>query len=214
MDGSTDPSFATAQPTTTVAARTSKRWWGLDWSKHLPWTCEGWEVVLAEMDEVVPFIAEHYPKIFPPCSEPERWFGDPMTDAKQRFYREADVFLMRQLGEPKPFGVVIMHPTDWSTYYLRTMALLTDQRGKQFGPAWVNYVGTVLRSYHVDRLEVHTHTVNQGAQLAAMKCGFVPTGTVTSERYGALLHMTMHVAMGAKRIYQDHFGPGAPPIAG
>src|SRR5690349_2312393 len=106
----------------------SKRLWDLDWSTQLPWRLDDVDVVHASFDDALSFIGAHFAAIFESDARAARFLTDPMTEAKARFGREMDVFLFRAGGEV--VGVLMAHPSDWSTYYMRSAAFLPAFRGK------------------------------------------------------------------------------------
>ena len=114
----------------------SRRLLGLDWSATLPWTFDDITVDLGTFEaDAMPFMATHYGEIFG-MSDPStaRFLVEPMTPSKLRFGAEMDVFVFRDAGTP--IGLIVAHPTDWSTYYVRTAALLRDYRRKMVDEGW------------------------------------------------------------------------------
>src|SRR5688572_5210779 len=104
----------------------SQRLWGLDWSKHTPWQFDDVTVVSARFEDALPFVDEHYAQIF---GTAERGFlSEAMTEAKQRFCSLCDVFLFQARG--KTVGVLTSNPGDWSTYYMRSCAVLPEYRDR------------------------------------------------------------------------------------
>ena len=91
---------STRQPRTVPLA---ERLWGLDWSQILPWSFEEVTVESGTFEDALPFIAEHYARIFGTNDGPARFLVEPMTPAKRRFGAEMDVFLFR--AEGKTIGV-------------------------------------------------------------------------------------------------------------
>src|SRR5688572_8854292 len=127
------PPTVTTRPTTL-----SQRLWDLDWSRILPWQVDD-EVTIehATFDDASPFIHAHYAAIF--GSSDGRFVAEPMTPAKRRFCSEMDFFVFRsklreleQPGEGGIVGVFSAHPTDWSTYYMRSAAYLRKYRGRHY----------------------------------------------------------------------------------
>jgi hypothetical protein len=117
------------------ASSTSMRLWSLDWRAHLPWYFDDGRAEVAAPEEALPFIQQHYPAIFGLPETGGHFLSSPMTDAKRRFFDEMDFFLLR-VGD-RAAGVVMGHPSDWTSYYVRSAALLPEFRDRrmltQFG---------------------------------------------------------------------------------
>src|SRR5262245_10721779 len=120
--GASDHRASASRLLTSPSSETlSRRLWDIDWAERLPWTlADGSSVERGSFEDALPFMAENYAGIF--GDEPERFLVEGMTDAKRRFWREMDVFVLRCDGVTA--GICAGHPSDWSTYYVRTFALL------------------------------------------------------------------------------------------
>jgi RimJ/RimL family protein N-acetyltransferase len=184
------PSVAATRPTTL-----SQRLWDLDWSKILPWELDD-EVTIehATFEDASPFIRAHYGEIF--GSADGRFVAEPMTPAKRRFCSEMDFFVFRsklrqrEEAEDGIIGVFSAHPTDWSTYYLRSAAYLRDYRGRHYNTTITERICEVLRDRGVGRVEVETSPTNAPSVRILVNLGFVVTSTSTSERFGSLVRFT------------------------
>lgn len=146
-------------------------------------------------------MARHYPSIF--ASEPDRFLAEAMTEAKRRFLAEADVFLFRKAGAD--VGICIAHPSDWSTYYVRSMALLPEIRDHGLAQQWSDFLSTHLRAAGVQRMEAETAPTNVPMQRLFLGTGWVPTGSVNSERWGVMLRYTLFLQQDAQRAFERQF---------
>lgn len=187
---------------------TSRRWWGLDWSRHFPWVHDDIEFVLGSIDDALPFIAEHYPTLFSNRAGDDRFLAEPMSLAKIRIYREADVFLMKDRG--RVIGLLMGHPTDATSYYIRTGAVLTEYQGRHLAPHLVERLGRHLAAVGVERMESDIVVTNRKSLIAHLRTGFVLVGTHLSERHGALSRVALHLGGDAKRYFNTQFCPGDP----
>ena len=71
----------------------SERFWGIDWKRELPWNLDAVTAELGAFEtDALPFMQLHYSEIFPDAEQ--RWYLEPMTDAKLRYMAEADVILL------------------------------------------------------------------------------------------------------------------------
>jgi hypothetical protein len=161
----------------------SQRLWGLEWSKELPWQLDGCTVEHGTFADALPFMGEHYGRIF--GWEPDRFHVEQMSEAKRRFGDEMDVFVFRADG--KTVGVAAGHPTDWSTYYVRTFALLKEYRDRGWCLEWTERIGEPLRRVGCERWEGECSPANVAMIRMLTSRGCLITGTVNSERWGAML---------------------------
>lgn len=182
----------------TAGSRMSERLWDLRWSA---WSIDDITVEPCTFADAMPFIAEHYPRIFP--SEPNRFFTEKMTPAKQRFYAESDAFLFRLEGTT--VGVFIGQPIDWATYYLRTTAILREHRGRNIFGRFVEGLSATLRGCGVQRIEFDTSPANVAINRVMLGLGAIVTGTLNTDRWGALLHHTLHLEPEAAHVFERQF---------
>jgi RimJ/RimL family protein N-acetyltransferase len=186
----------------------SKRWFGLDWREHLPWQLCGVSVEVGEMDDVLPFIERLYPQLFWREGD-DGWLDDGMSAAKLRFFEDADVFLIKDDGEL--VGLEIAHPTDWSTYYLRTHALLPAYRGRGIMAEMMKRRSEVLATVGVQRIEGDVVPANVAQMIAHTKIGCVVTGTLNTDRWGALVRITKYIESNSDDVFRKQFCCGTWP---
>lgn len=202
LDPGTDVDCPTSRMKVGVARRASmsERLWGLDWQSVLPWTFEEVRVEWSTLAEVDDFISELYPKTF---NVERQWLREGSTEAKRRFGEEMDVFAFRT--DEKIVGVVAGHPTDWSTYYWRTAAVLPEYRERRLLTRFTERVGGPLRDVGVARMEVDTSPANRPMVRLFCSHGYIVTSTISSERWGISLRFTKFLDEEAERIYAAQF---------
>ncbi len=186
-------------------ATLSKRVLGLDWSTVLPWRFEEITVEPGEFErDALPFISAHYAAIFGTSGdEAPRFFVEPMTDAKRRFSAEMDVFLFRADG--RTVGIHLSHPSDWSTYYMRTTALLPEYRGRRLVRRMLERMEAPLRSHGVARIEGDVTPTNAAMVRVNLEQGYVVTSTSTSDRWGMLLRFTKFLRRDVEDVFVRQF---------
>jgi hypothetical protein len=185
----------TPSAATRPAATLSQRLWDLDWTTILPWQLDD-DVTIhpGRFDEASEFARAHYPRIF--GTGDGRFIVEPTTPAKKRFGAEMDIFLFhsrsiaREHGDDGIFGFFCGHPSDWSTYYLRSMAFLPECRRKHYGSAFFSRICEALGHAGIARIEGDTAPTNIAVGRILSKLGFIVTSTVCSERWGMLLRFT------------------------
>jgi len=188
----------------TASTPLSNRLWNLDWSRLAPWQFGDVTVEYVAFDHVLPFIAEHHPLIFGAGGGPEeRFFAEPMTDAKRRFCAEMDVFAFRHDG--RIVGTWLSHPTDWSSYYLRNVAFLPEYQGRGLSAALFRALRGPLAAAGVARIESDVSPTNVPSLRVNLAEGFVVTGTQNTERWGTFVRLTYFVSPDAESVFVRQF---------
>lgn len=177
--------------------------WGFDWSRVLPFHFEEVTVDLGTFAEAVPFVTEHYGKFFGNEDESVKFLREPMTEAKRRFSELSDVFMFR--AERRIIGIMIAHPTDWSTYYLRSSAFVPEYRNRHMLTRFVESLFEPLAAVGVARMETETAPTNLAVQRVMITGGWMITGTSSSERWGTLLRATKFLSEEARAAFSHQF---------
>jgi ribosomal protein S18 acetylase RimI-like enzyme len=190
-------------PESRRVASLSRRLWNLDWNAVLPWKFEDVTVEIGAFGDALPFIEEHYARIFGADENQGRFLASPMTAAKRRFCDEADVFLFRASGQT--IGIFLSHPSDWSTYYMRTAALLPEYRGRGLVSRLMENLCAPLRAVGVERLEGDVSPSNTPMMKLHVGQGFQVTATLATERWGTLVHFTRFLSEEAGGVFHRQF---------
>jgi len=181
----------------------SRRLWDLDWDRVLPWTFEEITVESATFDEAVPFIQEHYPSIFGTDASEQRFLASPMSEAKHRFCAESDVFLFR-VGT-RPIGLLLANPVDWSTYYMRSVAILSEFRERHLLTRFMERSYEPLRKAGVERIEGECSPANTPMMRMLVGQGFLVTSTANSERWGSTVRFTKFLTEDGEDVFLRQF---------
>jgi ribosomal protein S18 acetylase RimI-like enzyme len=184
----------------------SKRWLGLDWSAHLPWQIAGYTIDLGTLEDVIGFVGRWYAEIFGSDADEGRFFGEPMTPAKRRVLAESDLFVIREAGEI--VGLQVAAPSDWSTYYIRSFALLPRVRGRGVVEGITRRLAATLRDPGVARIENDTTPTNVANIFVTTRLGYTTTGTLNSDRWGLVLRRTLYVDPAAEEVFRGQFCAG------
>ncbi len=189
-----------------ISPTQSARLWGLDWPARLPWTFDGITVDACTFDESLPFMQRHYGAIFGAAFE-GRFLEDPMTDAKLRFGREMDVFVFRDRGRDgdREIGVLAGHPSDWTTYYMRTVALLPEYRDRHLLSRTMEEVARALAEVGCERIDGEVSPANVAMVRMLTSLGWLVTSTSNSERWGTLLRFTKFLRADAEDVFARQF---------
>jgi GNAT superfamily N-acetyltransferase len=192
--------------------RLSERLWGIDWRRILPQTLVG-DITANLVDAEVAreFIEAHYAEIAP-MDPTAGWFVEGWNSAKQRYARHvADCFGYYHRG--RVVGIYVGNPMDWSTYYLRSTGVLPAYRGKGLTWRFMELLLGELERAGVERVEGETSPANYAIYKCLMRLGFCVSGTVLSDRWGALTRLTRYFDPKAERVFGEKFCAIAPPRA-
>jgi hypothetical protein len=169
----------------------------------LPWKFEEIAVESATFDEAIPFIQEHYPSIFGTDAGEQRFLTSPMSEAKRRFCAESDVFLFR-VG-PRPVGLLLANPVDWSTYYMRSVAILSEFRERHLLTRFMERSYEPLRKAGVERIEGECSPANTPMMRMLVGQGFLVTSTANSERWGSTVRFTKFLTEDSEDVFLRQF---------
>lgn len=181
----------------------SRRLWSLDWRLELPWDLgTGW-AEHASMEEVLLFVQQHYADVFGASEVAGRFLPSPMTEAKRRFFEEMDFFAFRV--EDQTAGVCMMHPSDWTTYYGRSVAILPQYRERHLMSRFLEKLVAPLRAAGVERIETDCSPANLAMMRTLGGQGWVVTGSSSSERWGVVLRHTKFLSEDAHAVFMRQY---------
>jgi hypothetical protein len=105
--------------------------------------------------------------------------------------------------------VVIGTPLDWSSYYIRTAALLPECQGRQpIQHFFSSLVFPILRSAGVERVELDVAPSNLAMMHVVTRLRFNASGTLLTERWGAHVHFTKFLDEDSERVFISQFCTG------
>ncbi len=198
------------QPAPILAAPVShsSRLWGIDWDKILPWSFEEVRVEPASFNDALPFMRDHYATIFGAHAIESRFLASPMTPAKRRFCEESDVFLFRT--SDRTVGLLLANPADWSSYYMRSVAVLPEFRERRLLTRFMEQSYAPLRAAGVERIEGECSPANAPMMRMLVGQGFLVTSTANSERWGATVRFTKFLSEEAESVFLRQFNAVTP----
>lgn len=187
-----------------AAPRLSELLWGIDYRSVFPAQLnDGVIVDVATPDDMLGFVRQHYGTIFGQPEDSPFWRGDD-AGARERYLRHAcDAFLFWDAGEA--VGLFVGNPIDWATYYMRSTAFVRQYQGRMLCQRFLSAFCPVLARAGVARIETETAPSNLQAIAALARNRFVASGTVLSERWGALTRFTRHLDPAAEDVYLRQF---------
>lgn len=178
----------------------SQRLWDIDWKSILPLHFDDVRVEYERLADVQPFMAEVFPQTF---NVGRQWLQEETTEAKRRFGEEMDAFVFR--AGAKVVGLLVAHPSDWSTYYWRVATVLPEYRQRNLLASLGELLYPPLRAAGVKRMELDTSPANRPMVRLLSNQGFIVTSTSSSERWGLSLRFTKFLDDEAERIYTGQF---------
>jgi hypothetical protein len=196
-------SLATAPAAATASLSWSSRLWDLDWAQVLPWRFEDVAVESTSFDAALPFVQQHYGRIFGSGGSEARFLKDPLTETKRRFGSEMDVIQFR--APEGVVGILMGHPTDWTTYYMRTVAILPEYRERRLLTRFMERSYAPLRAVGVERIEGECSPANLPMMRMLIGQGFMMTSTANSERWGYIARFTKFLREEAEVAFNRQF---------
>jgi hypothetical protein len=169
-------------------------------------TASGISVHESSYEKALPFVREHYTRIF------EEGSSGPFSNTresklKDRYYRVAADFFEFKDGDVS-VGLLVGTPVDWTTYYVRSAAALPDYQGTKMIQRFLPEMFEVLRQAGVERIEADTSPSNMATLHLLTRLRFNVTGTVLSERWGAHVHFTRFLAADQEETFLRQFCSG------
>lgn len=177
--------------------------WGFSWKEHFPFgLTDTVKVVSAPFSIANTFVRENHQSLV--LGNPYFLDGKSSPVSKTHFYEnQVDSFLF--IERDQIVGVLFAHPTDWSTYYIRFVALLPEFRGKGLYQEFLKKLKSVLVSYGVERLEIEVSPSNVKHISVLSRLDFYQVGLKTCERFGTLCLLRSYLSHKHKKIFQEQF---------
>jgi len=183
--------------------------WNLNWAEHLPLTLADDSVTVehGDFNDVMPFIVENAAAMFEEDPALSPFLPGCATDAKAQYYRRcADCFEFKDRGHS--VGVMICTPTDWSTYYIRFSATLPAYRGRRLVQRFFPTFFHILKAAGVERVEADTSPSNLAVVHIMNRFKFNITGTLLSERWGALVRFSKFLHEPSEDVFLRQYCTG------
>jgi ribosomal protein S18 acetylase RimI-like enzyme len=143
---------------------------------------------------------QHYAQIF---GNDPRFLLESFTEAKRRFCEEMDLFLFRSGGVT--IGLFCGHPSDWSTYYVRSIAILPEYRERRLATELFAALARALAAAGVARWDGDVSPANTAILRTLLRHGSIVTASISSERWGQSLRLTKFLREDAGEIFHRQF---------
>jgi ribosomal protein S18 acetylase RimI-like enzyme len=186
----------------------SELYWNLDWARLFPivLTEDGITARWSNYDASLPFIREHYKAIF--HEDVNSAFSTTRLSAqKADYYRLAGDFFEVREGE-RTIGLFVGTPVDWSTYYIRSAAVLPEFRCRNLSKLILRFLFVHLAAAGVERVEADTSPSNLRVVQILTSLDFNITGSVLSDRWGAQVRLTRFLDAQSEEVFLRQFCMG------
>jgi hypothetical protein len=107
--------------------------------------------------------------------------------------------------------LLLANPLDWSTYYMRSVAMLSEFRERRLLTRFMERSYEPLREAGVERIEGECSPANTPMMRMLVGQGFLVTSTTNSERWGSTVHFTKFLSEEADTVFRRQYCY-VPPI--
>ncbi len=179
--------------------------WGACWQEGFPLTLStGVSARRADYLLVRDFLAKHFNEIFFVNPDALPKFKSSRSAARDLFYQQVSDHFAFYSGD-ELVGVLTGNAVDWSTYYVRTIALLPQAQGRGIQREVFQHLVSLLAPAGVERIEIEVLPGNVKQMRALGKMHFQVIGTKLSERWGALVQLAKFLSPESERAFADQY---------
>ncbi len=159
------------------------------------------------------------PRIFPHDGQLRRFRTPPEREADLQLVRDMYAHRHRErfvLYSPdgEPVGWSYGQMEDYLTFYMHTMGLVPEYRGKGIYTAWLRGLCEYIGALGYERLTSHHQPNNRAVLIGKLKAGWVITGMELDESYGPLVKMAYYTHSDREHGFADVFSMRPPPKRG
>lgn len=191
--------------------------WNFDWADYLPDNLNRDIVVRrSSLSEMEDFARNHFERIYRqnPTSSRFAWFEQ--TESKSRFYATQGDFIALEC-RGAIIGMFVGNAIDWSSYYIRNIAILPEWQGRGTFQQLLAWVFATMERIGVDRVEADVSLSNIASLKGSLNAGFTVVGHSVSERWGALALLRKVISPTHRAIFNRQFchsEPSDQPVHG
>ncbi len=186
--------------------------WNINWNDYFPFNInqKGFVAEYSTHEEFSAFAKVHFARVFRQDSYQTSFLWSESGTAKTRYYKEAGDFFVFKMNQ-KTIGGFVGTPIDWSSYYLRSFALLPEYEGHQILSLFLKHLFKCLEEVGVERIEGDTSPSNLTIIQILTRLRFNITGMTLSERWGSQLRLSKFLSTKHEQVFLDQFCFGARP---
>ena len=181
---------------------------GFSWENFFPYKFQDipFKVKISNLEIFKTFAQSNFKDIFKQDlkNSPFIWFEESLS--KNRYYeRSGDFFSFHEEKSDHMVGVFVGTLSDWSTYYLRNVAILPEFQGQKIFQCFLEYFVDCLEDAGVDRVEGEISVSNLINIHNLIKLGFFVSGQVLTERWGAMVRLVKYLNMKHEHVFLSQF---------
>lgn len=177
---------------------------GLDWTKHLPVTWGDFSLEVSNFEEFDELKRSTNSFLITNENGNAAFLRDKDAVHKDNYLKYAsDFFTLRH--REQVIGAIICDVMDWSTYYLRYIFIHQDYRSHNLTLKFVQEVEKVLRAYPFDKITCDISPAHLGQMTRMSQAGYITTGNILSERFGANLRLTKFLKEESWNVFNQNF---------
>jgi ribosomal protein S18 acetylase RimI-like enzyme len=189
----------------------TKRVLDIDWLNYFPLLLSSHEEIReSDHKTVLGFMNQNGNNIFNRSTEENGFMLEKHNPAKTNFYDEAGDFFVF-LSHQEIVGTFVGNVSDWSTYYLRSCAIIPEFQGRGYFSKFLQHLISVLKKHGVKRVEGDVSPSNIAEVHLFNKLNFNVTGYRASDRWGSVIHFTKFIDEENEVFFLDRFCDGVRP---
>lgn len=178
--------------------------WGLNWKKHFPVQFGQYTVEISNASE---FLAlKKCPDSFLITSDnsSDNFIKDINSKTKEAYLNhQCDFFVINKKSET--VGLFVCELRDWSSYYIRFMSIEKTHRNHQLSVHFFNFIEGILQEHGVDKMMIDVAPSNIKQVMRMSQLGFINTGNILSERFGACMQLTKFLKEENWNVFNQSF---------
>ncbi len=186
------------------AKRLSEIILGLDWRNYLPLSIGQYHLHASTADEFYQLKKSSQSFILTSETSEDSFVKDINSELKDRYLRHACDFFVFKKGT-EVVGTAICEVNDWTTYYLRYITINPHHRNNNLTLEFVRVIENVVKEFKIEKITCDVSPANLSQVSRMSQAGYVYTGNVLSERFGANLRLTKFLKDESWKAYNKNF---------
>lgn len=188
----------------TKSQRMTQIVWGLEWGNFFPLSLGDYELSASSFEEFTELKNSNNSFLITSEKSNESFVKDISSASKEEYLKSvSDFFTIKKDGEV--IGVVVCEIRDWATYYLRYIFIAKEHRSHNLTSLFVAEIEKILRLFSVDKIVCDVSPSNLGQVARMSRAGYVYTGSILCERFGANMTLTKFLKDESWMVFNNNF---------